>query len=51
MTEEEIKILKSIDKSLKDLLNIFLRLEKDYSSNPEYLKMIENEKIINKMPP
>ena len=34
-----------INKSIKELLDIFIRMEKDYSSDPEYHKMIEKEGI------
>ena len=52
MDAEERKVLYNVNKNIeemnkniKELLNVFIRMEKDYSSDPTYLKTIEKDGV------
>ena len=45
MNEEILKVLKSIDRKLEEILNFCKKAENDYSSDPTYLEKISKEHI------
>lgn len=46
MNEEILKVLKSIDKKLDEILNFCRKAENDYKSDPSYLEKISKENVL-----